>query len=26
MPKPAGEHMAVLLQQADGTVLGAAAD
>jgi len=26
MPKPAGEHMAVLLQQADGTILGAAAD
>ncbi len=26
IPKPAGEHMAVLLQQADGTILGAAAD
>jgi hypothetical protein len=26
MPKPAGEHMAVLLQQADGAILGAAAD
>jgi len=26
MPKPAGEHMAVLLQQADGTILGAGSD
>jgi hypothetical protein len=26
MPKPAGEHMAVLLQEADGVVLGAGAD
>jgi hypothetical protein len=26
IPKPAGEHVAVLLQQADGVVLGAAAD
>jgi len=26
MPKPAGDQMAVLLQQADGTILGAAAD
>ncbi len=26
MPKPTGDHMAVLLQQADGTILGAAAD
>jgi len=26
IPKPAGDHMAVLLQQADGTILGAAAD
>jgi hypothetical protein len=26
MPKPAGEHMAVLLQAADGTILGAGAD
>jgi hypothetical protein len=26
MPKPAGEHMAVLLQKDDGTILGAASD
>jgi hypothetical protein len=26
IPHPAGEHVAVLLQQSDGTILGAAAD
>jgi hypothetical protein len=26
IPRPAGEHVAVLLQQADGTILGAASD